>query len=178
MRVDYVTLGPRAAIDHDGPRPLGGLRQRTVLAVLLVSAERTVSVDEPSSTTCGTVSHHPSPWCHCAPMSRILRRISAATDARTAWSPTRTDTDSTFWRPEWMPVCSRMGWPAASTSSKPVTPRRPRENRPRPSTAGGPALVEFRDRAFNHHEIHRLEACRADAVESAVRGRTDARPRR
>ena len=108
--LDYVTLGPLAAIDHDGPRPLGGLRQRTVLAVLLVSAERTVSVDE-------LIDHvwdgqpPPKPLVSLRATSRTFAASSAATDARTAWSPTRTDTDSTFLATEWMPVCSRMGWP-------------------------------------------------------------------
>ncbi len=166
MRVDYVTLGPLAAIDHDGPRPLGGLRQRTVLAVLLVSAERTVSVDE-------LIDHvwdgqpPPKPLVSLRAYVANLRRILGR-DGRTD----RLVTDPHGYRLHLLGdrVDARLfedglargkhlleaGDAAAAT----------RELTTALDRWQGPPLVEFRDRAFTHHEIHRLEACRADAVEA------------
>lgn len=159
-------LGPLAAVDHDGPLPLGGLRQRTVLAVLIVAAERTVSVDE-------LIEHvwdgqpPPKPLVSLRAYVANLRRILGR-DGRTD----RLVTDPHGYRLRLLGdrVDARL-FEDGLARGKQFLEAGDAAGATRELTTAldrwqGPPLVEFRDRPFAHHEIHRLEACRADAVEA------------
>ena len=43
--MEFRLLGPLEVVDRDGPLPIGGPKQRTVLALLALNADRVVTVD-------------------------------------------------------------------------------------------------------------------------------------
>ena len=164
--MDYLMLGSLSVDDGGRALALGGLRQRAVLAVLLLSADRTVSVDALIEQV----------WAE-APPPKALASVRAyiANLRKILASPERADrlaTDGYGYR-------LRLGDDRLDTrlfetrvgQGKRLLSARDTAGAARTLTDAlalwrGAPLADFRDLPFAHHEIHRLEALRADAVEA------------
>ncbi|MCV7082878.1 BTAD domain-containing putative transcriptional regulator [Mycolicibacterium insubricum] len=164
--MDYLMLGSLAVVDGERTPALGGLRQRAVLAVLLLSADRTVSIDALIEQVWDDA---PPPKALASVRAYIanLRKILAGEDRAD-----RLATDGYGYRlrlgddrldirlfetrvghgKRLLAACHTAG--AARVLTEALALWR------------GSPLADFRDLPFAHHEIHRLEALRADAVEA------------
>ena len=163
--MEYLLLGAMGVTAASEPLGLGGFRQRSVLAVLLLSADRIVDSD----ALVDQVWDQPPPKPMTSLRSYVanLRRILAA-DGRTDRLLTdgrgyrlRLDDDRLDTRQFEAGVAygrrlldAGDAVAAARTLTDALALWR-----------GGP-LSDFRDQPFAGHEIHRLEALRADAVET------------
>src|SRR6476620_10045394 len=83
--IDYRVLGPLEVLGGDGPLPLGGAKQRALLALLLLNANRVVSRDrlidalwgdEPPETAATTVQVYVSRLRKLLPSGALLTRAS------------------------------------------------------------------------------------------------------
>ena len=145
------------------PLPIGGLRQRSVLAVLLLDVDRSVEIDQ----LIDDVWHDAPPAkpvaslrAYIANLRRILgdevRLVTEAKGYRLHLGDHRLDTREF----EALIVDGRRllnggdATGAGRVLARALTLWR------------GAPLSDFRDQPFTYHEVHRLEALRADAVET------------
>ncbi|MFN8072769.1 MAG: BTAD domain-containing putative transcriptional regulator [Mycobacterium sp.] len=160
----YLLLGSMLVADDTHSLRLGGFRQRAVLAALLLSPDRVVDVDTLTEQVWDG-SPPPKPIASLRAYIANLRRILAY-DQRTD----RLVTDGHGYR-------LQLGPDQLDTRifEAQVEQGRRLLSAGNASGAGsvlaealdlwrGAPLSEFRDLSFCHHEIHRLEALRADAV--------------
>lgn len=161
--VEYGILGP-LAVHRDGQSlVLGGLRQRAVLAVLLLAEDRTVEVDRLIELVWGEFAP-PKPLASVRAYVTNLRRILGSDGAllrEGAGYRLDTGADVVDVRQFTQLVTEGrrlldLGDAAAAKAALDDALSRWR----------GTPLADFRDLNFATHEIHRLETMRADAVES------------
>lgn len=164
--MDYFLLGSMTVTSRGRVLSLGGLRQRAVLAALLLSAGRAVDID----TLVDEVwdgSPPPKPVASLRAYVANLRRI-LADDGRTD----RVVTDGHGYR-------LQLGTDRMDTRLFETQVGQGKRLMDTGDSAGaatvlaealglwrGSPLSDFRDLPFAHHEIHRLEALRSDAVEA------------
>ncbi len=161
--MDYLLLGPMVVSRDGAPLPIGGLRQRSVLAALLLDADRSVEIDQ----LIDYVWHDAPPpkpvaslRAYIANLRRILgdevRLVTEAKGYRLYLGAHRLDIREF----ESLIVDGRRlldngdATGAARVLARALTLWR------------GAPLADFRDQPFTDHEVHRLEALRADAVET------------
>ena len=160
----YLLLGSTLAADHTHTLRLGGFRQRTVLAVLLLSPDRVVDIDTLTEQVWDG-SPPPKPMSSLRAYIANLRRI-LADDKRTD----RLVTDAHGYR-------LQLGLDQLDTRVFEARIGQGHRFLDAGDAIGagrilgealelwrGAPLGEFRDLSFCHDEIHRLEALRADAV--------------
>lgn len=160
----YRLLGSMTAYDANGSLRLGGFRQRTVLAILLMSTDRTVDIDALTEQVWDG-SPPPKPIASLRAYVANLRRL-LADDQRTD----RLVTDGRGYRLQLgSDEIDAQVFEAKVDEGK-------RSLAAGDASAAGRALDEalglwrgtpfgeFRDLSFCHNEIHRLEALRTDAV--------------
>jgi DNA-binding SARP family transcriptional activator len=163
--VDYLLLGPMAVMRDNEALPLGGLRQRGVLAALLLAANRTVDTEKLIELVWDE-SPPPKPIAslraYIANLRRILggeqigRLITDANGYHLSLGSDRLDTR------EFESLVSdgrRLLDAGDAARAGRVLQRSLKLWR-------GVPLADFRDQPFVDHEVHRLEALRADAVEA------------
>lgn len=163
--MDYLLLGPLRATSGREPLALGGLRQRAVLAVLLLSAERVVDCDTLVDQVWQTPPSKPltSLRAYVANLRRILafdgcrdRLVTDGGGYRLRLGDDRVDSEVFESGVAHGRRLLLSGDPAAATRV----------------LAGvlalwrGEPLGEFRDQPFAGGEIHRLRALRVDALEA------------
>lgn len=168
--MDYLLLGPMAVVDADQTRNPGGFRQRAVLAVLLLSADRAVDIDTLIEQVWDGAPP-PKPIASLRAYIANLRKILTE-QTRHGDRADRLVTDGHGYR-------LRLGTDRLDTRmfEAQVGQGKRLLEAGDPAGAGdtlgqalalwrGAPLSDFRDLPFAHHEIHRLEALRADAVEA------------
>jgi DNA-binding SARP family transcriptional activator len=141
--------------------PLGGLRQRAVLAALVIAADRTVDVDRLIEMV----------WDDAPPAKPIASLRAYVANLRRILTDGRLITDTNGYR-------LKLGSDRVDTrefDSQVAAGRRLLESgdpagssRTLERALGlwrGVPFADFRDQAFVSHEVHHLEALRADAVE-------------
>lgn len=160
----YLLLGSMLVDDGTDAVRLGGFRQRTVLAALLLSPDRVVDVDVLTEQVWdGTPPPKPiaSLRAYVANLRRILahdrrtdRLVTDGHGYRLQLGPDQLDThvfEAQIGRGKRL-LSAGNAIAAGSVLGEALELWR------------GSPLGEFRDLSFCHHEIHRLEALRADAV--------------
>jgi DNA-binding SARP family transcriptional activator len=161
--VDYLLLGPMVVSRNGEVLPIGGLRQRSVLAALLLDADRSVEIDQ----LIERVWHDAAPpkpvaslRAYVANLRRILgeevRLVTEAKGYRLHLGGHRLDTREF----EALISDGRRLLDAGGAAEAGRTLARAL------ALWRGAPLSDFRDQPFTHHEVHRLEALRADAVET------------
>ena len=160
----YLLLGSMLVADDTHAVRLGGFRQRTVLAALLLSPDRVVDVDMLTEQVWDG-SPPPKPIASLRAYVANLRRILAY-DQRTD----RLVTDGHGYRLQLGPdqldtrvFEAQIGRGKRLLSAGDAVGAGSVLGEALELWRGAP-LGEFRDLSFCHHEIHRLEALRADAV--------------
>lgn len=159
----YQLLGPMTVIIHDDTEvTLGGLRQRGVLAALLLAAGRTVATD----TLVEMV------WADAPPAKPIVSLRAYIANLRRLLGGQRVVTDRSGYRLnlgtdrldirefETLVADSRRLLDAGDHVAAARTVERSLR------LWRGVPLADFRDQPFVHYEMHRLEALRADALET------------
>jgi DNA-binding SARP family transcriptional activator len=165
-RVEYQLLGSMAVSRSGAPLVLGGFRQRAVLAGLLLSADRTVELvtlielvwdDVPPSKPISSIR------AYVANLRRILgddqrsdRLLTEARGYRLQLGSDRLDIHE---------FELQIGHGKRLLDAADPLGAVRKIERALLLWRGAP-LTEFRDQPFVNHEIHRLEALRADAVET------------
>ena len=171
MNSDRI-LGPLEVRASDGPVPLGGAKQRALLALLLLNANRVVSRerlidelwgDEPPETAVTTVQVY---------VSRLRKLLPArgAADAA-AGLPARGRAGRA------RPVAVRAAASRRRAQRGPPSARRGCCAR-RSSSGAGRALAEFDDEPFAQVESGAARGAAAGGAGGADRGRPGARPPR
>ena len=164
--VDYLLLGPMAAERGGAPLILGGFRQRAVLAVLLLAADRAVDIDTLIEQVWDGAPP-PKPISSLRAYVANLRRILAdddrgdrlVTDARGYRLQLGSD------RLDTREFETQIGHGKRLLDAGDAAEAGRMLEGALHHWRGG-ALTDFRDQPFANHEIHRLEALRADAVEA------------
>lgn len=158
----YQLLGPMTVIHDDTEVTLGGLRQRGVLAALLLAAGRTVATD----TLVEMV------WADAPPAKPIASLRAYIANLRRLLGGQRVVTDRSGYRLnlgtdrldirefETLVADSRRLLDAGDHVAAARTVERSLR------LWRGVPLADFRDQPFVHYEMHRLEALRADALET------------
>ncbi|CAN5595422.1 hypothetical protein BH09ACT7_BH09ACT7_17750 [soil metagenome] len=160
--MDYLLLGPMVVLRSGQALPIGGLRQRAVLAALLIDADRSVEIDQ-------LIEHV---WHDAPPLKPVVSlRAYIANLRRILGSDVRLVTEAKGYR-------LHLGTDRLDTrefESLITDGRRLLEVGDAAGCGGvlaraltlwrGAPFSDFRDQPFTHHEVHRLEALRADAVE-------------
>jgi DNA-binding SARP family transcriptional activator len=163
--MDYLLLGPMAVMRDNELLPLGGLRQRGVLAALLLAANRTVDTDKLIELVWDD-SPPPKPIASLRAYIANLRRILGGehvgpliTDANGYHLNLGSDRLDTREFESLVGEGSRLLDVGDAARAGRVLERSLKLWR-------GAPLADFRDQPFVDHEVHRLEALRADAVET------------
>lgn len=160
--MQYQLLGPMTVIEDGMPLPLGGFRQRCVLAVLLLGANRAVDVDVLVDQV----------WDGAPPAKPITSVRAYIANLRKALGAHRLVTQGHGYRLE-------LGRDSLDTRNFETLTGQGKRLLEAGDAAGaqrclvqalalwrGHPLVDFRDSVFAEHETRRLEAIRADAVEA------------
>lgn len=160
--MQYHLLGPMTVVEDGVPIPLGGFRQRAVLAVLLLSAPQAVDVDVLVDQV----------WDGAPPAKPVTSVRAYIANLRRALGAHRVVTRGHGYRLE----LGRDSIDMRSFESLTAQGKRLLEvddpagaRRCLVDALGmwrGHPLADFRDSAFAEHETRRLEAIRADAVEA------------
>jgi DNA-binding SARP family transcriptional activator len=159
--VEYRILGPLAVLRHGDEVTLGGLRQRAVLAVLLLAGGRTVDTDRLIEQV----------WGDDAPPKPLASLRSYITNLRRLLDDSAIVRDSSGYR-----IATAGAAVDAHEFARLVGDGRTVLDGGDPASARdtfanalalwrGSPLSDFRDHHFAMSEIHRLEALRIDAVE-------------
>lgn len=164
--MEFRILGPLEAADGTGPVPLGGDRQRTVLAILLLHPNEVVSTDVLIDQVWGGNPPETAKTALQGYVSRLRRSLGSASSALVTRSPGyllqvgpgELDRDR-FEALLAEARRERVGGnpaPAAKTLREALALWR------------GPALADFRYEAFAQSEIARLEELRVVALEARI----------
>ncbi|MFN3006606.1 AfsR/SARP family transcriptional regulator [Mycolicibacterium wolinskyi] len=158
----YLLLGPMSVVRDDQLVGLGGLRQRGVLAALLLAGGRTIDTDALVDMVWGDTPP-PKPIASLRAYIANLRRILSGDRLVTDHNGYRLNlgSDLVDIREFESLVCDGRRLLAAGDD---VAAARVLECSLR--LWRGTPLADFRDQAFVHHEVHRLQALRVDALEA------------
>lgn len=164
--MEFRTLGPLEAADGTRPVPLGGARQRTVLAILLLHANEVVSTDVLIDQLWGANPPETARTALQGYVSRLRRALGPASSALATRSP--------GYLLEVAPgELDSERFEALVGDAK----RRRAAGNAEEAAAGlrealglwrGPALADFRYEAFAQNEIARLEEIRVVALETRI----------
>lgn len=158
----YLLLGPMSVVRDDQSVGLGGLRQRGVLAALLLAGGRAIETDTLVDMVWGDTPPQ-KPVASLRAYIANLRRILSGDRLVTDHSGYRLDLGSDLLDIHEFEVlvCDGRRLLAAGddAAAARVLERALRLWR-------GAPLADFRDQLFVHHEVHRLHALRADALEA------------
>ncbi|MEV3900810.1 BTAD domain-containing putative transcriptional regulator [Mycobacterium sp. NPDC050551] len=161
--MDFLLLGPLTVLRDGEPRPLGGLRQRAVLAALLLNAGREVEIDR-------LIDHV---WHDAAPRKPVLSlRAYIANLRRILGADLGLSTGTSAY-------CLHVGDHRIDARDFESLIERGRRQLDSGDAAGsartleqalglwrGTPLSDLRNEVFVQQEVHRLETLRADAVEA------------
>ena len=165
-RMRFKVLGPLEVSREGGPLPLGGPKQRTVLAHLILNANQVVPAERPDRRAVGrgttrrrardAAELHLAPPKGARPRAHRGPRARLPAPCRTATSSMRCGSNAS---------CARRAARTASPS------RLPRRCARRSRSGRGPALADLASEPSLAAEIARLEELRLQAHRGTDRGR-------
>ncbi|MHC9296664.1 AfsR/SARP family transcriptional regulator [Mycobacterium sp. LTG2003] len=158
----YLLLGPMSVVRDEESVGLGGLRQRGVLAALLLAGGRTIETDLLVDMVWGDTPP-PKPIASLRAYIANLRRILSGDRLITDHNGYRLNLGSDLVDIREFESLVREGRRLLAADDD-VAAARVLERSLR--LWRGAPLADFRDQPFVHHEVHRLQALRADAVEA------------
>ncbi|HEY1565065.1 MAG TPA: AfsR/SARP family transcriptional regulator [Gaiellaceae bacterium] len=161
--VDYALLGPLEAREDGEPVPLGGPKQRAVLAMLLLEAGRVVSLDRLVDAL----------WAGNPPATAVASLQNFVAQLRKALGPDAIETRSPGYvvrlEPEQLDVARLRRLVDEARASEPV--RRAELLDEALALWRGEPLAEFRYETFAGEEIARLEELRLALLEERAEAR-------
>jgi DNA-binding SARP family transcriptional activator/pimeloyl-ACP methyl ester carboxylesterase len=162
--MDFRILGPLEVCDGDRELPLGGEKQRAFLALLLVNANRTLSIDGIVDSLWDGSPPESAPKMVQIYVSK-LRKILAPDKLRT-----RPPGYSVQLAPDELDLHRFESVVAGARAALDAGRAQPAADRLREALAlwRGPALTEFASEPFAQHEGARLEELRLAALESRL----------
>jgi DNA-binding SARP family transcriptional activator len=163
---DFRILGPLEVVGAEGPLALGGQKQRAVLAVLLLDANRVVSVDRLVDAV----------WGEQPPRTAPTSLQNFISQLRKLLGPEILETRPPGYRLNVHPGDLDLDrFRAAVEAARPLGPE-PRAVALREALAlwRGPPLAEFTFEAFAQSEIGRLEELRLTTLEDRVQADLEA----
>ena len=163
---DFRILGPLEVVGAEGPLALGGQKQRAVLAVLLLDANRVVSVDRLVDAV----------WGEQPPRTAPTSLQNFISQLRKLLGPEILETRAPGYRLNVHPGDLDLDrFRAAVEAARPLEPE-PRAVALREALAlwRGPPLAEFTFEAFAQSEIGRLEELRLTTLEDRVQADLEA----
>lgn len=158
----YLLLGPMSVLRDNESVVLGGLRQRGVLAALLLAGARTIETDALVDMVWGNAPP-PKPMAslraYVANLRRILSGDRLVTDRNGYRLQLASDRLDIREFESQVAEGRRLRAAGDDVAAAHVLDRSLRLWR-------GAPLADFRDQPFTHYEVHRLEVLRADALEA------------
>jgi DNA-binding SARP family transcriptional activator len=161
--LEFRLLGPLEVVDDEGPMRLGGPKQRAVLAILLLSANRVVPVERLVDDLYGDAL----PASALTQIQAQISQLRKLFDAERTVVETRSPGYLIRLEPEQLDLrrFERLTSEAVATDDPALRAERLRSAL---ELWRGPALAEFGDDAFAQTAIARLEDLRLKAVEDRI----------